>query len=349
MDLYSYQPMIERPFFLSHLPGDFLMRKFKFGRFGFTLIELLVVIAIIAILIALLLPAVQQAREAARHSQCKNYLKQLGLALHNYHDTLRILPVNGNNAVIGGAFGTQCKAGPMAQLLPYLDQTPLYKTINFDATVANWTVPLPGSNYWQTSIPSLLCPSDTTPTNPNPGANGVNGWAVANYSFSIGAERESGNGCSLYYSAVSIFGTGNADHSDSNDSTQISGCWSRYAYVARFKDISDGLSSTILMGEMRPQCSDHARHGVFNVNSLWISTRAPINYPTCPNEGVGVSGGGCNGDYNWNTSMGFKSRHTGGAHVLFGDGVVKFINQTIDYQTYQRLGDRRDGKPVGEY
>lgn len=324
------------------------MLRSKFGRFGFTLIELLVVIAIIAVLIALLLPAVQQAREAARRSQCKNSLKQLGLALHNYHDSLRVLPVNGN-ATCG--FGAGCvKTGPMAQLLPYIDQAPLYKSINFNNSPANWTIPLPSTtNYFSTSIPSLLCPSDTTPPAPNPGANGVNGWAVSNYSFSVGAQRESGLGCSLYYSGVSIFGTGNADHSDSNDPAQISGLWSRYAYAAKLKDITDGLSNTIMMGEMRPQCSDHSRHGVFNVNSLWIATRAPINYPTCPNEGPGVAGGGCNGDQNWNTSMGFKSRHTGGAHFLLADGTVRFINQTIEYVMYQRLGDRRDGKPIGDY
>src|SRR5947208_10002027 len=106
-------------------------------RRGFTLIELLVVIAIIAILIALLLPAVQQAREAARRSQCKNNLKQMGLALHNYHDTVRIFPVNGNSL---GGFGNLVKTGPMAQLLPYLDHAPLYKTINFDSMPANWTL-----------------------------------------------------------------------------------------------------------------------------------------------------------------------------------------------------------------
>lgn len=317
------------------------MFKRRLGHLGFTLIELLVVIAIIAILIALLLPAVQQAREAARRSQCKNNLKQYGLGLHSYHDTMRIFPVNGN---AGGGFGTSVKTGPMAQLLPYIDQNPLYKTINFNQMPANWTQPLAGSNYYQTSFPALLCPSDTTPPNPNPGANGVNGWAVSNYSFSVGAQRETGNGCSLY--PGNTFGTGPADHSDSSDPNQISGCWSRHAFVARMKDVSDGLSTTILMGEMRPQCSDHARHGTFNVNSLWIATRAPINYPTCPGEGLGGSGG-CYNDANWTTSMGFKSRHAGGAHFLLGDGTVRFINQTIEYTAYQRLGDRRDGKPIG--
>lgn len=311
---------------------------------GFTLIELLVVIAIIAVLIALLLPAVQQAREAARRSQCKNNLKQFGLALHTYHDTVLVYPVNGNSA---GNFTTSIKASPMVMLLPNIDQAPLYKSINFNMSAANWQNPIPGSVYFQASFASILCPSDTTDKNPNPGANGVNGWGVTNYGFSVGAQRESGNGCGLY--PGNTFGTGAADHSDSSSSTQISGVWSRYAFAAKQRDITDGQSNTILMGEIRPQCSDHVRHGWANVNGSWCATRAPINYPTCPQEGPGVSGGGCNGDANWTTSMGFKSRHTGGAHFLLGDGVVKFITQNIDYDTYQRLGDRRDGKPIANF
>src|ERR1700709_2477916 len=95
-------------------------------RTGFTLIELLVVIAIIAVLIALLLPAVQQAREAARRSQCKNNLKQLGLAMHNYHDTYKVFPT----ASGGNGFS------PHARILPYVDQAPLYGTLNFLTTTA---------------------------------------------------------------------------------------------------------------------------------------------------------------------------------------------------------------------
>jgi prepilin-type N-terminal cleavage/methylation domain-containing protein len=142
-------------------------------RQAFTLIELLVVIAIIAILIALLLPAVQQAREAARRSQCKNNLKQLGLALHNYHDVFRIFP-QGNfpsvQNVGGGRFGLS-NVSPyygfsvQTMLLPYMDQSPLYNQINFNLiALDNSTPAVPGgktnSALRSTKIPGLLCPSD---------------------------------------------------------------------------------------------------------------------------------------------------------------------------------------------
>ena len=106
------------------------MRRTRGKPGGFTLIELLVVIAIIAVLIALLLPAVQQAREAARRTQCKNNMKQFGLALHNYHDTLNMFPCTIN----AGNFSAPNGVGAMVHLLPYIDQAPLFNTINFTST-----------------------------------------------------------------------------------------------------------------------------------------------------------------------------------------------------------------------
>ena len=134
---------------------------------GFTLIELLVVIAIIAILVALLLPAVQSAREAARRSECKNKLKQLGLALHNYHDTHSVLPGNAVGCVKHtDGTTTNCWEGwsGLSMCLPFMDQEALYNNLNFDRYwyTGSATVPAFGNNqYWaRTMIPSLLCPSD---------------------------------------------------------------------------------------------------------------------------------------------------------------------------------------------
>ncbi len=311
-------------------------------RRAFTLIELLVVIAIIAVLIALLLPAVQQAREAARRSQCKNNLKQFGLAMHNYHDTMNIFP----GTVNPGNFGNPLNTGALVQILPYMDQAPLYNGINQTA-VTTWVVPVAdlfaaGSHYYEVQPPGFVCPSDTS-AKYYPGTNGIVGnWATASYGLSGGAQRESGNGCPSY--PGNVFGTGPADHSDSRDPGQISGMFSRYGFSCRIRDITDGTTNTILMGESRSECSDHQRHGWANVNSNWLFTTAPINYKSCPNDG-----GGCNGVSNWATSQGFKSRHVGGAHILLCDGSVRFASENIDYNNYQRLGDRRDNQVVTEY
>ena len=307
---------------------------------GFTLIELLVVIAIIAVLIALLLPAVQQAREAARRSQCKNNLKQLGLAIHNYNDTANKLPSNGMS--INGCCGPGA-AGALVMLLPYLDQSPLYNTINFSQTTGNWQYPMAssapvGSRYFEMSLPVLRCPSDTSPIS-NDNGTGMQ-WATASYGLSEGSQNMGGNQCNSY--PGNQFGTGSDALGSAANGGNISGIYSRGGYSSRFADITDGLSNTILMGEIRSECSDHAQQGWANLNTNMYSTSAPINYNTCP-QGPGT---GCNSPNAWQTAMGFKSRHVGGAHLLMGDGSVHFASENISYLIYQALGDRRDGQPI---
>ena len=140
------------------------MRAHSRIRRGFTLIELLVVIAIIAVLIALLLPAVQQARESARRTQCKNNLKQFGLALHNYHDTYNALPgfSVGSGTPASGATGAfRTRLSGFVALLPYIDQAPLYARIWNDEQVP-WTT----NAYWPPSLPAMKCPTDSGTTSP---------------------------------------------------------------------------------------------------------------------------------------------------------------------------------------
>ncbi len=307
---------------------------------AFTLIELLVVIAIIAILIALLLPAVQQAREAARRSTCKNQLKQLGLAMHNYHDMAKRLPCGTGAATAGGGYDWNGGSTPFVHLLPYIDQSPLYKTINFKS--------IPGGGAFMTSspanyqlkvLPSLRCPTDST--NPD-------GQPWPNYGYNQGPEGMcTPSGCTgfpLPAPGITFYGCNQLG----NDPNGIGGVFGVVGWAAKLGDVTDGLSSTIFMGEIRPICSDHTTNSWATANAHWITTSAPINYRTCPNE-PGYTGTGCNVQSNWVTSMGFKSQHKGGAHFVMGDGAVRFINETINYTTYNALGGRREAKPVGDY
>lgn len=341
------------------------MLRHRQGRVGFTLIELLVVIAIIAILIALLLPAVQQAREAARRTQCRNNMHQLGLALHNYHDVFGIFPVGtgldhhtqgsvdycnnlggsaalwssqGCNPWTGGAWR---KGSHLLKLMPYLDQAPLYNRVPWGIDVDAWLFNT-ANNVRKHTVPSLLCPSDTILVNVD--------RAHTNYMMSMGAQRMSDRGgwCGNVYPG-NVFGHGSIGHGSTSDPSRISGMFSRFCWAAKIRDVTDGTSQTIMMMESRPNCNDHLAGGWFHGNSNFAAaTTAPINFLTCRNE-PGYVPNSCNDWSNWQTSMGAKSRHEGGAFFLLADGSVHFISETIDYMTYQRLGDRYDGEPIGEF
>ena len=341
----------------------------RLRRRAFTLIELLVVIAIIAILVALLLPAVQQAREAARRAQCKNNLKQIGVAMHNYHEVHNQFPGTffNTNGGLGPTWSSGSRGSYMVRLLPFMDQEPMFNAMDFSMAGAPWGAanfegardPADNVLFRFKTIPGLICPSD-----PMPERDGHSN--KSNYAFSMGNQRMSAlgvgyggvNGCTTY--PGNMFGTGGSNHGNSANPDNISGIASRFNWAARFRDIRDGTSNVIAAGEIRPNCGDHARNGWFHFNSLWIATTAPINYPIlCVREPGwnagsytmpdGTAATGCNHWRNWQTSQGFKSVHQGGAHFLLSDGATKFLSENIDYTTYQKLGCRRDGNVIGEF
>jgi type II secretory pathway pseudopilin PulG len=292
---------------------------------------LLVVIAIIAVLVALFLPAVQAAREAARRSQCKNNLKQIGLALHNFEEMHGKLPP--------GAFWSSsgtAKGSIYVYLTPFLEQKAVYDA--FDLTKSN----VDGSTFPGTTtpigsviLPTLICPSDSHPAK-------YFGLATHNYAASRGPTDVFNNpACACNYPWQSFA------QAPLDDPIVFAGPFTRVGTQIRFADVTDGLTNTIFFGEVRPVCSEHAQNGwsISNDGNGYCTTLIPINYNTCDSNAADP----CRRPCNWNTEVGFKSAHTGGCHFLLGDGSVRFISENIDYQTYQNLGAKGDGKVVGEF
>jgi prepilin-type N-terminal cleavage/methylation domain-containing protein/prepilin-type processing-associated H-X9-DG protein len=321
---------------------------------GFTLIELLVVIAIIAVLIALLLPAVQQAREAARRSQCKNNLKQLGLALHNYHDAMQQLPLNydGQNRP-RGSYSWVCMA------LPYIDQAPLYNKLNFSDTSGQcqggWSS---GSNYpflQSTILTVLQCPSNPqTPIVTNQsndyscGSSNVGLQSgridyVGNLGFMMSGWRDCGavpipnNGNVMQYTA----GQSNwADGSDNSYLNNVNGVFG-YSGSAKLRDITDGTSNTVALLEDVHFSVGPSQPSSYAVDSAWPS----------PLSAVGTMRNYVNNPYMINQQNdlrchGTSSLHTGGAHVLMCDGSTHFLNQNVSVLVLQSIATRSYGETI---
>ena len=299
---------------------------------GFTLIELLVVIAIIAILIALLLPAVQQAREAARRTQCRNNLKQLGLALHNYHDVHNTLPPGW---IAGPEPGSRISApheglngaGWGTMILPYVEQAPLYD--QFDSNLA---ITDPVNLAFSTQVlTAWQCPSDPKPEKWDIEEEGSPGTVLAtlptaNYIGNFGTEEL--DGCENPAGTAPVSPNGQCV----GDGTLF------HNSAVRFRDIKDGTSSTFLLGERRT-----------DVQLGWYST-----WPGMVAEGEEAFQrilGSADHVPNHPSSHldDFSSHHTGGAMFCMSDGSVKFITENIDHGLYQALATVRGDEVVGEF
>ncbi|MGC4006020.1 MAG: DUF1559 domain-containing protein [Pirellulales bacterium] len=304
---------------------------------GFTLVELLVVIAIIGILVALLLPAIQAAREAARKSQCKNNFRQLGLAIHLYDDNRKILPAGAWWTNAAGV--TENRGTILIRLLPYLEEKALYDAFDLGKDGVALAVPtntqtFPGSTkkLAETVLPVFLCPTDAYDTTSG-------GVALHNYAASSGPTKDTTNSACSCSPDYNSYGT----HPYSV-AKNFGGVFHRRSDPIKTKNVSDGLSKTIDMGEVRRGCSTHIRSGwaASNNGQGLTATIIPINFDSCDDNGAD----GCNKPCNWRTELGFKSMHAGGAFFLMGDDSVHFFEETIDHATYQLLGGKSDGKPV---
>ncbi len=333
------------------------------GR-GFTLIELLVVIAIIAVLIALLLPAVQQAREAARRSQCRNNLKQIGLALHNYHDVYNQMPLGGNGVwQATGAWDAAPATSWMVAVLPNLEQAQIFNTFNFGHRAHMTDAVNRGFPQWQGSVnwtggkqevETYLCPSDSRRV---VDAN----WKRVSYSGSMGdTSMGSWNIAGPFESfaaPANLFPT----HGNTFQGHQVRGMFNRLGANIDFRGTTDGLANTIAVGEVLSYENgrgngNHVNGWVwYNHGAAHTSTIIPINYKNraTTNDPPGASCPGA--DPNrldcagwWPTSWGFDSEHAGGANFLFSDGTVRFLSDSIDHKLYQSLGSR-DGREVVDH
>ena len=305
-------------------------------RQAFTLVELLVVIAIIGVLVALLLPAVQAAREAARRTQCSNNMKQLGIALHNYHDSLNKFPPGSIWFTSAAPNNVNNRGSILVHLLPYIEQKNVYDQFRFDSPPENQTYPSSTTLIASTIIKGYVCPSDT-----NQGI--LNGRAIHNYCASSGPTAQIDNGSCKCASGAS-WSTNYALAPYSN-ALNFAGPFTRLRTTIRMADCSDGLSTTIFFGEVRRDCSNHVKGGWAGSNDAngLAGTLPPINYDTCNDAAPNP----CNRPCNWSTELGFKSRHPNGAMFLLGDGSVHFLSQNIDHQTYQHLGAKADGVAAG--
>jgi prepilin-type N-terminal cleavage/methylation domain-containing protein/prepilin-type processing-associated H-X9-DG protein len=324
---------------------------------AFTLIELLVVIAIIAVLIALLLPAVQAAREAARRAQCVNNLKQIGLALHNYNSSNNVFPMS--RVYQSGSSPLNQLFSPHAALLPYLEQTTIFSSINFNlasyteqSETVMYAVPAQATAT-ATTIQTFLCPSDphswTIPT----------GWAANNY------RANEGNGL--------VYGYGPSDPKSVNVNMPPPNGVFFIGVCYGIQSITDGTSNTAAF-------SEHLT-GDFN-NGMWCpeDTFLPGTYPSTQLQAIaqcnaidptnlsfqGVSNVGAPWIYGYHSTTSYyhsslpgsrscmfppsrimttaDSKHPGGVNVLMADGSVRFVKLSINLQTWWALGSRNGGE-----
>lgn len=330
-------------------------------REAFTLIELLVVIAIIAVLIALLLPAVQQAREAARRTQCKNNLKQIGLALHNYHDTYRQFPIS------IGWHPNQSQNGNFSDkvfMLPYLDRAAEFNGTNFNAPPwdsSGWF----GTNNITTqsiTLPVFNCPSQSYVTN--------GGRANFTYAINMGTAGPNGQFGNGSHNGIASYcgpdGGGGPSDGPVNLARVTDGSSNTAAYSEFIIDgagtpqaqqvhnwATAGANDAATRAACLAQTALSGRNGTNpggNRGASWawsfVGNGAVYTHTMNPNDWPCHS---WSGDWEGNTLMSAQSLHTGGVHVLLCDGAVRFVQTNIDFNTWVAIGTRNQNETLTNF
>ena len=300
-------------------------------RQGLTLIEVLVVFSVIGVLMALIIPAVQAARESARKTQCKNNLRQIGLALQTYHDLHQQFPINYGN---GNYDATNTGASWLQQILPQIDQSNLHAKIQFGKPVAD----LENEQVAKTPVALYLCPSDS------PG-NGVLGnranvgseLAVTNYKACAGSNwawgkfSPSSSPSGRFKSDTDGLEHGNGIIPRGGGGVPVS---------TRIGQIRDGLGQTIAIGEAVPGWTRHTWWYWFNASTatcaIELNHGIPADALTEPDDA-------------WHDNYSFMSRHAGGGHFGMVDGSVRFVSEDIDLTVYRNLATIDGGEVVGEF
>jgi prepilin-type N-terminal cleavage/methylation domain-containing protein len=328
-------------------------------RRAFTLIELLVVIAIIAILIALLLPAVQQAREAARRTQCRNNLKQLGLALHNYHDTFNTLP-------FGWMAGFDLNVSAWGiMILPYLDQAPLYNqwestvpAFNEAAALFQPATAVQGNlDVIATVLPAYVCPSTSELEKHNytlPANAAGSGVPPINLTWTAArSDYIATSGVRGVYAGIAYSGSAGGDREGALRGVGLDG-----GVCHKFRDFRDGSSNSFLVGE-RVGGTNIYRNGKIDPAAAPFGVANGGGWGDFLNgehwidgalyDGTFGSGGPCAINCTNLRSAGYYSFHVGGAQFLMGDGAVRFISENVDAHTFASLITIKKGEVVGEF
>lgn len=358
--------------------SHFQHKKYR-ARMAFTLIELLVVIAIIAVLIALLLPAVQQAREAARRSQCKNNLKQIGLAMHNYLDTFGTFPI-GSLYALSPNFPpySSSQIAWNARLLPYLEQAVIYQQLNFNTHPATGSAA--NTSVGRTELSVFRCPSDGNGKASLGSSSTYNQYGPTNYVVCVGGGSGSdddgrgggGDGSSPSFTVPSSNATWNACPQN-NDRQR--GIFSANSH-AKIASITDGTSNTAAASECRvgiPRYNQTSPAGDTNCTPTGLGSGAtrytnsgyswlfgqtiPGWYYSAmytPNFKRAPTATEPDGIYDCtNNALGgayvARSLHTGGVQVVMADGSVRFVSDNVNRQTWRDVGNRADNNVLGEF